>query len=57
MSMQDQENYESLYVIVYEGKSEIIDGEDAMQERVCEICDEYNIDADDVHVFIMGDEI
>jgi hypothetical protein len=46
-----------LYVIAYEGKSEIIDGEDAMQIRVCEICDEYNIEADEVHVFLMSDEL
>lgn len=55
--MEKDENYYSLYVIAYEGKSEIIDGEDAMQERVCEICDEYNLDADEVHVFVMGDEL
>lgn len=47
----------NLYAIVYEGKSEIVDGEDAMQIRVCEICDEYNIEAKEVHVFSMDDEI
>jgi hypothetical protein len=47
---------ENLFVIAYEGKSEIIDGEDAMQIRVNEICDEFNIEAEEVHVFSMEDE-
>lgn len=47
---------ENLFVIAYNGKSEIIDGEDAMQIRVCEICDEFNLDDDEVHVFSMDDE-
>lgn len=39
------------------GLSEIIDGEDAMNERVCEICKDFNISEDEIHVFLMSSEI
>lgn len=47
---------ENEYVICYTDKHnknvwEIIDGEDAMQERVCEIESEHNIDSCDIMVF------
>ena len=48
---------QELYVIAYDGKSEIVDGEDFMNERVCEICNEYGLPDDEVHVFAMRDEL
>lgn len=48
---------ENLFLIAYNGKSEIVDGEDAMQERVCDICLTENLDDDEVLVFRMEDQL
>ena len=43
------------YIICYEENGantwECVSGEDAMQERVCEIMDEYGLDDNDILVF------
>lgn len=39
------------------GLSEIVDGEDAMNERVFEICEDFNLNEDEVHVFMLNSEI
>lgn len=36
---------------------ETIDGEDAMQQRVDELCNMFQLDSDDVHVFNQDNEI
>ena len=45
------------FMICYEGKSEIVSGEDAMNMRVDEIEKEYNIEADEIIVFDMADQL
>lgn len=51
-----------MYVICYTDlennqKWELIDGEDAMQERICELCNELNCEEDEIFVFDKDDEI
>lgn len=52
----------NMYVICYidlknNQKWELISGEDAMQERVCELCNELNCEEDEIFVFDKDDEI
>ena len=51
-----------MYVICYTYGNglndwEIVDGEDAMQERVCELIELYNLEDDDIIVFDYNDMI
>ena len=51
-----------MYVICYidlknNQKWELISGEDAMQERICELCNELNCEEDEIFVFDKDDEI
>ena len=55
------ETFTNNYYLCYETKSgptwEVIDGEDAMQQRVDEICKQHGLASEDVHVFSEDDEL
>lgn len=52
----DDEDIEG-FMVCYDGHSEIVSGEDAMNIRVAEIEKEFNLDVDEIFVFDMADKL